>query len=246
MTKLSELTNELTGKVDNATQVSGRITKDVSSVENTIGKMNESMMNVGKSSNEMTNVISIINGISGQINLLSLNAAIEAARAGESGRGFAVVADEISKLAEKTAASIKSIETLIKSSDADIQIGIANSDNTVKAVSEITGDVALIMETIKAIRSTMTTQLSTNKEVNSNAETVKISSDEIQNSVEEQKAAITEIASSIASISEVSSANAQGAEEIAENSKEVSKTTEDLMSKIKFFKIKSEEETLDF
>jgi methyl-accepting chemotaxis protein len=76
--------------------------------------MKESMDSIRSSSLEMSNILKIINDISGKVNMLALNAAIEAARAGEAGRGFTVVADEISKLADRTSNSIKGIDFLIK------------------------------------------------------------------------------------------------------------------------------------
>lgn len=95
------------------------------------------MQRISESSMKIENIISELEDIASQTNLLSLNASIEAARAGEAGKGFAVVADQIRKLAEQSAASAVSTRELIEGSIHDVEEG----NKAVALVSETLDEV---------------------------------------------------------------------------------------------------------
>jgi methyl-accepting chemotaxis protein len=99
----------------------------------------------------MSGILKIINEISEQINLLSLNAAIEAARAGDAGRGFAVVADEISQLADRTAQSLKEIASLISINNREIGEGQQGVDDAMNVIGRLVEGIGQINETTRAI-----------------------------------------------------------------------------------------------
>ena len=99
-----------------------------------IGALVATMEEIRASSNQIGDIISVIDGIAFQTNILALNAAVEAARAGEAGRGFAVVATEVRALAQRSAAAAREIKTLIGTSVEKVESG----NVTVKAAGATT------------------------------------------------------------------------------------------------------------
>src|SRR5437870_2807968 len=120
---------------------------------------------LGDRSLEISEIVSVINDITEQTNLLALNAAIEAARAGEAGRGFAVVADEVRKLAEHSRAATKDIAALIKAIQAEtneavvvmeegtkeVEVGARLADQAGKALDAISSVVRQSAELVQEI-----------------------------------------------------------------------------------------------
>lgn len=220
-TQLSNMIVQMETKIKEALQRTEQIEQQARAGAGQLDEMNSSMSTIGKSSGEMTGIVNIIKEISDQINLLSLNAAIEAARAGDAGRGFAVVADEISKLADRTSASVKEIENLIKANEKEIQKGQGNVDKTVQTIGGIIKGVDDINRMVALLAEYMQQQSKVNAVVMNTSKEVKTRSEEIRNASEEQKNASVEIVKSISGINELTQANASGALMLAESSEEI-------------------------
>ena len=163
-------------------------------------------------------------------------------RAGDAGRGFAVVADEISKLADQTTSSIKSIDSLIRTNEQEIINGNRNVSETVGKINSIISDIEKIVEKITVISNKMSEQTVANQTVNENAEKVKVRSEQITNAMSEQKLAIEEISKTVGSINDLSQHNTHQIIQITDSTKSIVTMVEKMHLDIERFAGRDREE----
>ncbi|WP_235201030.1 MULTISPECIES: methyl-accepting chemotaxis protein [Pseudomonas] len=109
---------------------------------------------LGESSQEIGDIVSLIDDIADQTNILALNAAIQASMAGDAGRGFAVVADEVQRLAERSSSATKQIETLVRAIQNDTNEAVISMEQTTSEVvrgARLAQDAGVALEEIEGV-----------------------------------------------------------------------------------------------
>ena len=213
------------------------ISEKITSGQNSLGILSKTMGSIQESSYQMNNIVNVINDISDQINLLSLNASIEAARAGDAGRGFAVVAEEISKLADKTAGSTKDIESLISKSSTEIEQSFVNVQSAVNSISSIVGDTEEIRKIINTMFDFLQLQAAVRENAVNETNSVKTIAEENSAGIEKYQQFSLEAEKTMKALSENLSHNHESLSLIAESITQIHSLIAEIRKKTDFFKV---------
>lgn len=183
----------------------------------------QAMYRLNENSANISTVLTVINGIAEQTNLLALNAAIEAARAGEAGRGFAVVADEVRGLAQRTQESTAQIEELIATLQKGAQDAVHMMDsssrlaeNTLELAHQADTELSAITRTVSEIQA-MNMQIAT--------------------AAEEQSSVAEEINRSVINVNNIADQSASAVEEMAASSADLARLGQSLQDLVSRFRI---------
>ncbi|MDY8109843.1 methyl-accepting chemotaxis protein [Fulvimarina sp. 2208YS6-2-32] len=168
--QVTNAVNETADGAGNAQKVADTARQKAEKGGDIVRKAVTAMSQIEASSNQINQIISVIDEIAFQTNLLALNAGVEAARAGEAGRGFAVVAQEVRGLAQRSAEAAKEIKSLIITSREQVGHGVEFVTASGQSLDEIVAEVTSMTQVIATIASSAREQATSLREVSTAAD----------------------------------------------------------------------------
>jgi twitching motility protein PilJ len=202
-------------------------------VQNTIGGMDmireqiqetsKRIKRLGESSQEIGDIVSLINDIADQTNILALNAAIQASMAGEAGRGFAVVADEVQRLAERSGGATKQIEALVKTIQSDTHEAVTSMEQTTAEVvrgARLAEDAGVALEEIESVSKNLAALIQN-----------------ISNAARQQASSAGHISNTMNIIQEITSQTSAGTTATAQSIGKLAAITNELRNSVAGFKL---------
>ncbi len=202
--------------------------KGMDTIREQIQETSKRIKRLGESSQEIGNIVSLINDIADQTNILALNAAIQASAAGEAGRGFAVVADEVQRLAERSGNATKQIEALVKTIQNDTNEAVISMEDTTSEVvrgARLAQDAGVSLEEIENVSTNLADLIQS-----------------ISNAARQQAASAGHVSNTMTIIQEITSQTSEGTTETARSIGELAELSEELSRSVSGFKLNSSNE----
>ncbi|TXZ74506.1 methyl-accepting chemotaxis protein [Vibrio mimicus] len=235
--EMAAATQEIAGNADHTAQNSGEAVtacvhgsgqvaqtqRSIQSLAEEVQVATEVIQELEAHGHQISTILSTIQNIAEQTNLLALNAAIEAARAGEQGRGFAVVADEVRVLSQRTHASTKEIQQMIETLQATTGKAVGIMDDSRRLADTSVDDANAASVSLEQIHKTV--------------ERISDMATQIASAAEEQASVTSEITRNTVGIRDVSNDLAQEAHSAAEQAAELSELSHELEQEIRRFKL---------
>ncbi len=203
-----------------------RTINGMTNIRETIQETSKRMKRLGESSQEVGDIVELINDIAEQTNILALNAAIQASTAGEAGRGFGVVADEVQRLAERAAGATRQIETLVRTIQSDTNEAILSMEQSTAGVvngAQLAEDAGHALDEIEAVS-------------NNIAKLIEI----ISGAAREQARTAGEVSNTMSVIQEITSQTAEGTAVTARSIGKLAALSADLRRSVSGFTLPSE------
>ena len=215
----------------NGAEVVQRSIEGMNVIRDQIQETSKRIKRLGESSQEIGDIVGLINDIADQTNVLALNAAIQASMAGEAGRGFAVVADEVQRLAERSANATKQIETLVKTIQADTSEAVMSMESTTSEVvrgARLAKDAGEALEEVQTVSNTLADLIQN-----------------ISNAAMQQAESAGHISHTMNIIQDITSQTSSGSMATARSIGELSEMAAALQESVTGFKISNDDEQLE-
>lgn len=227
--KTADVAKKAKASAESGGEVVSETVKGMRRIAEVVDHSANTVKELGKSSDQIGEIVTVIDDIADQTNLLALNAAIEAARAGDQGRGFAVVADEVRKLAERTTKATKEIAEMIRKIQNDTQGAVLSMEEGTKQVNAgiaLTDKAGVSLSEIVGVSQRVTDMVL-----------------QIAAASEQQSSASEQISKNVEAISNVTNETAAGTQQIARAANDLNGLTENLRQMIGRFHLSTERES---